>query len=386
MCRMRVLVTTTGSAGHFGPLIPYARAVQDAGGSVLVATRESTVDAVRAAGFAAWPYAEAPAEARGPIFGRAMGLPHDEANLLVVREVFARLDTPPAVPAVLAACERWQPDVVVSETGEFAGGLVAEHLGLPRVRVGISLAGTEAWLWPSVAPALEAVRAQLGLAPDPDGAALTAPPYFTLTPAALDDPVEGVQRFREEPAEARPLPDWWAGMNAPLVYVTFGSVAAQFGFFPGVYRAAIDALAGIGARVLVTTGHAADLDALGPVPANVHVERWVPQADVLPHVAAMVCHGGFGTVRAGLCAGVPLAVAPLFADQPYNARRVAELGAGIALEGGPAAIAGLGPAVRALLDEPSYCARAAEVAADARTLPPVRDAVAALESLAALPA
>ena len=46
----------------------------------------------------------------------------------------------------------------------------------------------------------------------------------------------------------------------------------------------------------------------------------------------MVCHGGFGTVRGGLTAGVPMAVLPLFADQPYNAARVAEIGAGIALD------------------------------------------------------
>ena len=39
----------------------------------------------------------------------------------------------------------------------------------------------------------------------------------------------------------------------------------------------------------------------------------------MPHAAAMACHGGFGTVRAGLAAGVPLAVLPLFADQPDNA-------------------------------------------------------------------
>ena len=38
----------------------------------------------------------------------------------------------------------------------------------------------------------------------------------------------GMQRFREPdgPAPA-PLPDWWGGASDPLVYVTFGSVAAQ---------------------------------------------------------------------------------------------------------------------------------------------------------------
>ena len=122
-------------------------------------------------------------------------------------------------------------------------------------------------------------------------------------------------------------------------------------YFPGVYRDAIDALALLPVRVLVTVGRERDPRELGPLPPNVHAARWVPQADVMPHAAAMVCHGGFGTVRAGLAAGVPMVVLPLFADQPYNARRVAELGAGIAVEGG---IDGLADAVRQLLAEPSY--------------------------------
>jgi UDP:flavonoid glycosyltransferase YjiC (YdhE family) len=72
---------------------------------------------------------------------------------------------------------------------------------------------------------------------------------------------------------------------------------------------------------------------------------------------------------------VPIVVQPLFADQPYNARRVAELGAGVALEQGPHGIAGAGAAVRAVLADPSYADRAAAVAADVRSLPTVDTAV-----------
>jgi UDP:flavonoid glycosyltransferase YjiC (YdhE family) len=114
----------------------------------------------------------------------------------------------------------------------------------------------------------------------------------------------------------------------------------------------------------------------------VRAERWVPQADVLPHAAAMVCHGGSGTVLGGLAAGVPLAVLPLFADQPDNARRVHELEAGIALDGP----GGIADAVRALLREDRYAARAAEVAGEVAALPSVDEAVAILQSLAAAPA
>ena len=48
---MRVLVTTSGSAGHLGPLIPFAGAVRDAGGEVLISTRDSMATQVAAAGF-----------------------------------------------------------------------------------------------------------------------------------------------------------------------------------------------------------------------------------------------------------------------------------------------------------------------------------------------
>jgi UDP:flavonoid glycosyltransferase YjiC (YdhE family) len=77
-----------------------------------------------------------------------------------------------------------------------------------------------------------------------------------------------------------------------------------------------------------------------------------------------------------------MAVLPLFADQPYNARLVAELGAGIAIADGPAGVVGLPEAVRTLLDEPGYAQRAAGIAAGARALPPVDTAARILRELA----
>jgi UDP:flavonoid glycosyltransferase YjiC (YdhE family) len=103
----------------------------------------------------------------------------------------------------------------------------------------------------------------------------------------------------------------------------------------------------------------------------------------MPHAAAVVCHGGSGTVLGGLAAGVPMVVLPLFADQPYNARRLEELGAGIALEGGPEAAPGLTGAVKRLLDDPSYRAAAQAIADEVRELAPVDAAVGILEELVA---
>ncbi len=88
-------------------------------------------------------------------------------------------------------------------------------------------------------------RARLGLDPDREAASLRAAPYLTLAPPSLDDPevVPEAQRFREAEPDPAPLPDWWSGAGEPLVYLTLGSVAASMGYFPGVYRAAIESLA-----------------------------------------------------------------------------------------------------------------------------------------------
>ena len=185
-------------------------------------------------------------------------------------------------------------------------------------------------------------------------------------------------RYRVAPAPVQPLPDWWDGSDAPLVYVSFGSAAAGNGFFPAVYRGAVDALADEPIRVLLTLGTEVDPVDLGPVPDNVHVERWVPQGAVMPHAAAMVGHGGSGSTLMAMAAGMPLAVVPLFADQPINAARVAALGAGLSLDG----VDALATAVRSLLAVPSYRAEATAVAAEIASHPPIDDVVALLRSIA----
>jgi MGT family glycosyltransferase len=226
------------------------------------------------------------------------------------------------------------------------------------------------------------LRGEFRLA-EPNGAGSA---HFTLMPPLLEDPalpgMAGTQRYRE--ADGSPparLPDWWDASSDPLVYVTFGSVAPQRDdVFPGLYRAVIEALGPLPVRVLVTIGRHRDPAQLGALPANVHVERWVPQASVMPHASAMVCHGGSGTMRAGFAAGIPQVVLPLFADQPDNAARVHALGAGIALDPGADGVA---EAVQAVLADDRYAVRAAAVAADIRALPLVDGAVDRLSELRA---
>jgi UDP:flavonoid glycosyltransferase YjiC (YdhE family) len=100
---------------------------------------------------------------------------------------------------------------------------------------------------------------------------------------------------------------------------------------------------------------------------------------VLPRCAAVVCHGGAGTMLGALAHGLPLLMLPRGADQHDNARRVVAAGAGLELaevtpRAGAAAVERL-PALRP---------PAERIAAEIAALPAPAAAVARLEALATL--
>jgi MGT family glycosyltransferase len=382
---MRILISTRHGAGHLGPLIPFAHALLRNNDELVVTAPASAAPMIAAAGLDHHPIPDPPAEGRDPIFDRARTLSADAANALVVGDLFVRIDTRAAYPHMRAAIERLEPDVMLYDIADFAAGLAAEATGLPAVSVNITQAILMQRLAQPIAEALDEVRAEVGLDPDPQLERLAATPCFSLLPMALEDPetegVDRILRFRAPEPEPRPLPGWWRNGDWPLVYLTFGTVVPTIGHFPGVYRAALDALSTLPVRVLVTVGSDSYPAELGPVAPNVHVARWIPQADVLPHAAAIVSHGGSGTVTGALAAGVPAVVVPFIADQTHNARRVAELGAGVQLDAGD--FVRLPDAVRALLADKSYREAAQRVAAEMRALPTVDTATAILRQLAA---
>jgi UDP:flavonoid glycosyltransferase YjiC (YdhE family) len=386
---VRALFTSTRGAGHFNPLVPFARAFERAGHEVMFAGPPDLEGSAEAAGFRFWPLDPPPEDELGAIWSRVPELPPEEANEVVVGEIFGRLNTTAHLPRMRAAFAEWAPDVVLRDPNEYSGALVAEQNDIPHARVAISLMSTEQMGLGMAAPAIDAIRRAEGPAPDPAGDTLRASPWLSVFPRTLDEgELPDEHRFRDpawdEPAKE--LPGWWPSReDEPLVYVTFGSVAGSFPQALPAYAVALSAAAGLPARVLLTVGRDLDLDALPEVPDNVHVERWVSQQDVLAHASAAIVHGGSGSTLGALAAGVPLVVIPLFADQPQNARRVAEVGAGLAVEPNrddiPATIPPLRAAIETVLSEPSYGESAQALAAELRAEPPVDEAVALSERL-----
>lgn len=194
------------------------------------------------------------------------------------------------------------------------------------------------------------------------------------------------------------LPNWWRAQDEdkPLIYVTFGSVAASIGLFPGFYTRVVEQLAELPARALLTLGLAGEVADLGAVPPHVHVEPWWPQHDVMPAAAAIVGHGGFGTTLSALAVGVPQVVLPLFSfDQFLNAECVAAIGAGLALVDdrpeerragdvslrGPQVTDHLADSILAILADPRFTTAASEVAKEMSGLPNIGACIAALDAL-----
>jgi UDP:flavonoid glycosyltransferase YjiC (YdhE family) len=387
---MRALFSSTRGAGHFNPLVPFARAFERAGHELLFAGPPDLAGAVDAAGFEFWQFDPPAEDELGAVWARVSELPPEEANEVVVGEVFGRLNTTAALPRLRAAVEEWRPDVVMRDPNEYGSALAAELHGIPHARVAIGLASTEELGLGIAAGALDAIRRAEGLAPDPDADRLRRSPYLSVFPPTLDEGAQPDTRRFHDPAWDEPpgdLPDWWPGRESePLLYVTFGSVAGSFPQALPVYGVAMQAVAELPVRVLLTVGRELDLDALPAAPENVRVERWVPQQDVLGHAAAALVHGGSGSTLGALAAGVPLAVMPLFADQPQNARRVAEVGAGVAVEPNrddlDATVSPLREAIRSVLETPSYGERARALADELRALPVVDHAVPLVEGSA----
>jgi UDP:flavonoid glycosyltransferase YjiC (YdhE family) len=400
---VRVLLTTRGSSGHLGPLAPFGHALLRAGHEVHVAAQGQFAANVARAGFELVPLADPPREDWMPLMARFAELDLATAHAVMIRDFFAGIDVRATVPGLTETVERRRPDLIVRETWEFGSALVAERHGIPMARVGLGLAEIEEGSIELAAPAVDDAGRSLGLRPDARGDRLRRAPYLTMMPAALE--ASGVampapaHRFRFGRADApMALPDWWPGNGDPLVYMTFGSVAAagHLPYYPELYRRAIAALAPLPIRLLVTVGDATrEVDELGPLPANVHVETWVPHDAAAAAAAAIVCHGGYGSTLGALAHRVPLIVMPLFSgDQWANADAVARAGAGVAVEDDAAARPVLGlpdagtvdqlpAAVTRVLEDPSLGDGARRVADAMEALPPVDAAVEVLEEIAA---
>ena len=103
----------------------------------------------------------------------------------------------------------------------------------------------------------------------------------------------------------------------------------------------------------------------------------------MPRCAAVVCHAGHGTVVRALASGTPVVACPHAGDMAENAARVRWAGVGVSLPRRFHTPRGVQLAVRRLLSDLSYAARAGEIRDWCRTHDGAATAAGELEAFAA---
>ncbi|QHI35968.1 4'-demethylrebeccamycin synthase [Kordia antarctica] len=68
-----------------------------------------------------------------------------------------------------------------------------------------------------------------------------------------------------------------------------------------------------------------------PTIKNILFYQYIPNNHVLPKAKLVITHGGFNTIRQALSLGIPLIITPITGDQKVYAKKIENLGLGIAI-------------------------------------------------------
>jgi len=179
---------------------------------------------------------------------------------------------------------------------------------------------------------------------------------------------------------AGPVPDAvqeFLRAGPPPIVVTPGSAAAHSQRF---FAATITAARRLGLRAMLVTNFPEQLP--HDLPPGVQAFGYVPFSDALPHAAALVYHGGIGTLAQGVKAGIPHLAVPNAHDQFDNGWRIGQLGLGRSIAQQRYRAAGAAEALAALLDDASLRTRCREYAARMDADGALRRACELIEALA----
>jgi MGT family glycosyltransferase len=128
-------------------------------------------------------------------------------------------------------------------------------------------------------------------------------------------------------------------------------------------RTALQALAELPVRVVLTLSAEHPRDEVGTVPENARIEEFVSHSVVLKHSGLLVSHAGHGVVAKALYYGVPMVLVPWGRDQPGVASRAAALGTAEVLAKQDITADRLSAAIHRVFDTLRYKEIAARIAA-----------------------
>jgi UDP:flavonoid glycosyltransferase YjiC (YdhE family) len=384
---VKVLFTCVVGHGHFNPMVPLAHALEAAGHLVAFATDPSFCVYVREEGFEAHPAGLDQPDALAQFVASTPGwreMSPEDRQPIQYSGMFGRVRAPAMLRDLVPLVTAWQPDLLIHDAGEMAGAIAAEAAGIAHVEHSFGI--LRSTLARSLATeAIQPLATELGV-PNPGVGGSGGELYLDICPPGIQDPeisdVPNVQRLRplwSDGATDPALLGWLAGLpSRPTVYVTMGTV---FNKASDVFRAVLEGLREEALNVIVTVGPSGDPAGLGPQPENVHVERYIPQSQLLPLCDLFVSHGGSGALLGALSAGVPMLAIPQGADQFINAKRVVEAGFGLRLMPSELTSDAVRSAARRLIDDGQFVEVARVQQAAIAEMPDPSAVVPVLEAL-----
>jgi MGT family glycosyltransferase len=344
-----ILIYTSPARGHLYPMMDVAIALRSAGHRVLLQTLADERDRVVAAGIEHRPIAAAIERLQL----------EDYRGRSPVAQLRATFDcwlarAPYETDDLRAASAEVGPDLLVVDANTWGAAAFAEAQGRPWAMflpyaLPVASPDTPAFgpgfapprhaldrlrdraVWAIVGQAtrrqvarLGAMRAEVGAAPlDGYGHAFQRADVLLYRTA---EPFDYARRAW--PANVRAIgPGLWAPPGEAPAWLhdlprprTLVSVSSEFQDDGAIVAAALAGLAEEPGSVVVTTS-ALDPTAFTAPHDRVRITRFLPHAEVIPHVDVVVTHGGMGTTQRALAAGVPVCVVPWGRDQSESARR-----------------------------------------------------------------
>jgi MGT family glycosyltransferase len=266
------------------------------------------------------------------------------------------------VPGVVAAVDEFAPDVLVVDQQALAGALVARQRGLPWATSATTSAeltdqfATMPKLGDWARRCMANLQRSLAVS-DPVDLRFSDHLVLAFTTGALVGPVSDfpdhyvfVGPALGMRTGAADFPWDWLQADRQHILVSLGTLNREVG--QRFFATAVQAVASLSARLqMIIVAPPALVD---PPPDHIVVREFVPQLDLLPHLDAVVSHGGHNTVCETLAHAVPLVVAPIRDDQPVIAGQVVNAGAGIRVHFGRVGATELRNAITTVLDDPSY--------------------------------
>jgi MGT family glycosyltransferase len=114
-----------------------------------------------------------------------------------------------------------------------------------------------------------------------------------------------------------------------VIYISLGTIFNKSIEF---YESCFKAFDNMDVQIIMSVGKDIDVNTFKSIPSNFIVRNYVSQLEILKQADVFITHAGMNSTNEGLYYDVPLVLIPQSGDQPFVAKRVAELGAGIIIE------------------------------------------------------